>query len=47
MKNTLGDVLKGCSVIEFPRFEDVLMKDLEYFPVLIEEVARKPTNVIL
>ncbi len=38
LRSTIGDVLKGTSVIEFPTIEVVLKEDLEHFPLVIKEM---------
>ncbi len=38
IRSTIGDVLKGTSVIEFPTIEVVLKEDLEHFPLVIKEM---------
>jgi len=35
---TLGGILRGSTVIEYPTIEVVLRKDRKYFPSLVEEV---------
>jgi len=41
---TLGGILRGSTVIEYPQIEVVLAKDRKYFPSLVEEVVSSDSD---